>query len=104
MAWVHQKAKALHHDFLHGFCGQNAPITRHGSESDHVYILPPVLTDDPGDEAEADHGDDPGGQQTLHGGVMSQYYVTIMSQYCVTILCHAVSRSHDPPARLTKVY
>ena len=96
-----KKHRQLHHDFLHGFCGHTALITRHESESGHVYILPPVLTDDPGDEAEADHGDDPGGQETLHGGVvMSQYYVTIailchntMSQYYVTILCHnTVSR------------
>ena len=34
----------------------------------NVNILPLVLTDDPGDEAEADHGDDPRGQETLHGG------------------------------------
>ena len=64
-----KKHRQLHHDFLHGFCGHTALITRHESESDHVYILPPVLTDDPGDEAEADHGDDPRGQETLHGGV-----------------------------------
>ena len=45
------------------------------------YILRPVLTDNPGDEAEADHGDDPGGQQTLHGGVWRPRGVT-MSQSC----------------------
>ena len=59
------------------------------------YILRPVLTDNPGDEAEADHGDDPGGQQTLHGGVWRPRGAT-MSQSCHDSVtqqqqCHGVT-------------
>ena len=84
VAWVHQKA---YRHCITFFCTVSAG-KMHRSRDMKVrvvmfryIIFSPVLTDDPGDEAEADHGDDPGGQQTLHGGVWRPRCVT-MSQSC----------------------
>ena len=70
VAWVHQKSIG---NCITIFCTVSAD-KMHQSRDMKVRVVmfifsPRVLTDDPGDEAEADHGDDPGGQQTLHGGV-----------------------------------
>ena len=70
VVWVHKKSIG---NCITIFCTVFAGIMLQSRDMKVRVIMfifsPRVLTDDPGDEAEADHGDDPRGQETLHGGV-----------------------------------